>query len=131
MIDARESLKYKQDLHPEDSEIVAEAHFKLSLALEFASVTSQGDEDGGGAAAAAKEVNQELRDDAVKEMEAAIASTKLKLQNKEVELATLHSPEDNEATRKAIANTKELIADMEQRVSFGVFLSRWLTTHPL
>lgn len=127
MIDARESLKYKQELHPEDSEIVAEAHFKLSLALEFASVTSQGDEDGGGAAA--KEVNQELRDDAVKEMEAAIASTKLKLQNKEVELATLHSPEDNEATRKAIANTKELIADMEQRVSFGVFLSRWLTAY--
>lgn len=117
MVDARESLKYKQELLPEESEIVAEAHFKLSLALEFASVTSQGDEEGAGAGAAAKEVNQELRDEAVKEMEAAIASTKMKLQNKEVELATIHSPEDNEATRRAIANTKEVIADMEQRVS--------------
>lgn len=115
MVDARESLKYKQELLPEESEIVAEAHFKLSLALEFASVTAQGDEEGG--AAAHKEVNQELRDEAVKEMEAAIASTKMKLQNKEVELATIHSPEDNEATRISIANTKEVIADMEQRVS--------------
>lgn len=119
MVDARESLRYKQDLLPEDSEIVAEAHFKLSLALEFASVTSQGDEEG----AAPKEVNQELRDEAVKEMEAAIASTKMKLQNKEVELATIHSPEDNEATRRAITNTKEVIADMEQRVSFPLMLS--------
>lgn len=122
MVDARESLKYKQELLPEDSEIVAEAHFKLSLALEFASVTSQGDEDGAAAGAAPKEINQELRDEAVKEMEAAISSTKMKLQNKEVELATLHSPEDNEATRRAIFNTKEVIADMEQRVSLRPFL---------
>lgn len=121
MVDARESLKYKQELLPEESEIVAEAHFKLSLALEFASVTSQGDEEGGGAP---KEVNQELRDEAVKEMEAAISSTKMKLQNKEVELATIHSPEDNEATRRAIANTKEVIADMEQRVSFAFLWCR-------
>lgn len=55
-------------------------------------------------------------------MEAAISSTKLKLQNKEVELATLHSPEDNEATRKQIADVKDIIADMEQRVSLASYL---------
>lgn len=117
--DARESLVYKQQLCGEDSEIIAEAHFKLSLALEFASVTSQQDDEGAaeGAAAGPREVNQELRDEAAKELEAAINSTKLKLQNKEVELATLHSPEDNEISRKQITETKEIIADMEQRVS--------------
>lgn len=116
--DARESLVYKQQLCGEDSEIIAEAHFKLSLALEFASVTSQQDDEGAaeGAAAGPREVNQELRDEAAKELEAAINSTKLKLQNKEVELATLHSPEDNEISRKQITETKEIIADMEQRL---------------
>jgi HAT1-interacting factor 1 len=111
--DARASLKYKQELYPEESEVIAEAHFKLSLALEFASVTTS-EEDGGGD----KQVDQSLRDEAAKELELAIASTKLKLQNKEVELATLHSPEDNEITRKQIAEVKEIIADMEQRVSW-------------
>lgn len=114
--DARESLNYKLQLYGDDSEIIAEAHFKLSLALEFASVTSQEDEEGS-AAAGGKEVNQELRDEAAKELQAAIDSTKLKLQNKEVELAAVHSPEDNDLTRKQIHETKEIIADMEQRVS--------------
>lgn len=114
--DARACLKYQQELLSEDHEIIAEAHYKLSLALEFASVTSQGDEDG--AAAAPKEVNQELRDEAVTELAAAIDSTKMKLHNKEVELATLHNPEDNDVSRKQITEMKEIIADMEQRVSF-------------
>lgn len=110
-------MRYQQQLLPEEHEIIAEAHFKLSLALEFASVTSQQDEEGAAAGAGPKEFNQELRDEAVKELAAAIASTKAKLQNKEVELATLHNPEDNEITRKQISETKEIIADMEQRVS--------------
>ncbi|POS80560.1 hypothetical protein DHEL01_v201061 [Diaporthe helianthi] len=120
--DARESLRYKQQLYGEDSEIIAEAHFKLSLALEFASVTAQADDEAGAEDSAAgvnapqREINQELRDEAAKELEAAIESTKLKLQNKEVELATLHSPEDNDISRKQITETKEIIADMEQRL---------------
>lgn len=109
-------MRYQQQLLPEEHEIIAEAHFKLSLALEFASVTTQQDEEGVAAGAGPKEFNQELRDEAVKELAAAIASTKAKLQNKEVELATLHNPEDNEITRKQISETKEIIADMEQRV---------------
>jgi HAT1-interacting factor 1 len=58
-----------------------------------------------------------MRDEAVKELEAAIKSTKLKLQNKEVELASSHSPDDNDITRVQIAEVKEIIADMEGRVS--------------
>jgi hypothetical protein len=102
------------ELYPEESEIIAEAHYKLSLALEFASVTTSG-EDGG--TAKREDMDQDLRNEAVKEMELAIKSFRLKMQNKEVELATMASPEDNELARKAIAEMKELIADMEQRVS--------------
>ncbi|KAF7556097.1 hypothetical protein G7046_g6387 [Stylonectria norvegica] len=112
--DGRVSLKYKLDLYPEESEIIAEAHYKLSLALEFASVTTADDEDG--ATAKRQEMDQSLRDEAVKEMELAIKSSNLKLQTKEVDLATMASPEDNDMARKAISEMKELIADMEQRL---------------
>jgi hypothetical protein len=59
-----------------------------------------------------------MRDEAAKELQAAIDSTKLKLQAKQVDLATLHSPEDNELTRQQIADVQEVIADMEQRVRY-------------
>ena len=110
--DGRISLNYKLELYPEESEIIAEAHYKLSLALEFASVTTAGD-DGN---AKREEMDQSLRDEAVKEMELAIKSSKLKLQSKEVDLATMASPEDNEMARKSIQDMKEVIGDMEQRV---------------
>lgn len=117
--DSRASLKYKEELYPFESEIIAEAHFKLSLALEFASVTKSSDDDNattkeGGSGG--DQVDQALRDEAATELEAAINSTKLKLQNKEVELATLHNPDDNEATRRQITDVKEVLADMEQRL---------------
>jgi len=54
----------------------------------------------------------------VKELEAAISSTKLKLQNKEVELASSFSPDDNEITITQIAEVKEIVTDMENRVHF-------------
>ena len=101
------------ELYPEESEIIAEAHYKLSLALEFASVTTSGDD---GKNEKREAMDQDLRDEAVKEMELAIKSFKLKIQATEVELATSSSPEDNELTRKAIAGMREVAADMEQRV---------------
>ncbi|TEA12426.1 NASP-related protein sim3 [Colletotrichum sidae] len=111
--DSRKSLKYKKDLYTSDSEIIAEAHFKLSLALEFASVTTTQEE---GEKADSKPFDEKLREEAANELEAAINSTKLKLQNKEVELATMASPEDNEVTRATITDVKDMIADMEQRL---------------
>ncbi len=111
--DGRVSLTYKLELYPEESEVIAEAHYKLSLALEFASITSSGDEGGN---AKREEIDQDLRDEAVKEMDLAIKSFRLKLQAKEVEIATSASPSDNELLRKDVVEMKEVIADMEQRV---------------
>ncbi|KAG0651874.1 Silencing in the middle of the centromere 3 [Hyphodiscus hymeniophilus] len=118
VVDFRSALALKQDLHPEESEIVAEAHFKLSLALEFASITRT-QEDGGEPKGEEDEthIDQDMRDEAVTELEAAIKSTRLKLQNKEVELASSNSPEDNEVIRAQIADVKEIVADMEGRLA--------------
>ncbi|KAL7919822.1 hypothetical protein ACQKWADRAFT_300161 [Trichoderma austrokoningii] len=111
--DGRISLNYKIDLYPEESEIIAEAHYKLSLALEFASLTVADDE---GKNTKREEIDQTLRDEAVVEMEAAIKSFRLKMQTIEVEIASSASPEDNELSRKAVEEMKEVIADLEQRL---------------
>ena len=96
----------------------------MSLALEFASITRTKDEgeDVADATEAETHVDQGMRDEAVKELEAAINSTKLKLQNKEVELASTSSPDDNEVTRAQIAEVKEIVAEMEGRVSLQASL---------
>ncbi|UKZ92327.1 uncharacterized protein TrAFT101_007287 [Trichoderma asperellum] len=111
--DGRTSLNYKIELYPEESEIIAEAHYKLSLALEFASLTVADDE---GKNTKREEIDQTLRDEAVVEMEAAIKSFRLKMQAIEVEIASSASPEDNELSRKAVEEMKEVIADLEQRL---------------
>lgn len=101
------------ELYPEESEVIAEAHYKLSLALEFASITTAADD---GTTTERKEIDQGLRDEAVKEMELAIKSFKLKLQNTEVEMVENANPEENAVSKTEIAEMKELIGDMEQRV---------------
>ncbi|TAQ89395.1 hypothetical protein B7494_g2288 [Chlorociboria aeruginascens] len=117
--DFRAALLHKQELYPEESEIIAEAHYKLSLALEFASITRTKEEgdDSTTADDSEAQVDQAMRDEAVKELEAAINSTKLKLQNQEVELASTSSPDDNDVTRVQIADVKDILADMEGRLS--------------
>lgn len=91
------------------------------MALEFASITRTEPENGEEAKGEDEtHIDQELRDEAVKELEAALASTKLKLQNKEIELASTYSPDDNEITVTQIAEVKEIVADMENRVSFSL-----------
>lgn len=123
VVDFRASLAIKEGLFPEEHEAIAEAHYKLSLALEFASITrtkEEGDESADAADEA--QLDQSMRDEAAKEMEAAIASVKIKLQNKEVELASSFSPDDNSITIEQIKDAKEIIAEMEQRVRLSCLL---------
>lgn len=118
MVDFKASLAINQSLFPEEHESVAAAHYKLSLALEFASIT-RAKEDGDEPADGEEEtqLDQVMRDEAAAEMEAAIKSVQIKLHNKEVELASTFSPDDNEVIIDQIKDAKEIIAEMEQRVS--------------
>ncbi|KAL2110302.1 hypothetical protein VUR80DRAFT_1373 [Thermomyces stellatus] len=114
--DARASLNYKKALHPPESEVLAEAHFKLSLALEYASVTTTEEEAGAAGVKGESVVDQEQRDEACKELQAAIDSTKLKMGIKEKELEA--TPEDeSEGLKGEISNLKDIIGDMEDRLN--------------
>ncbi|KAF4636327.1 hypothetical protein G7Y89_g1760 [Cudoniella acicularis] len=115
--DFRASLALKNELYPEESEAIAEAHYKLSLALEFASTTSEKKATDDADGEKEEEDGHALRDEAIRELEAAIQSTNLKLQIKEVELASCSSPDDNEVTRAQISDVKEIVAEMEGRLT--------------
>ncbi|OBT74430.1 hypothetical protein VF21_06583 [Pseudogymnoascus sp. 05NY08] len=110
--DFKAALGLKKELYEKASEIIAEAHYKLSLALEFASMTTTG-EEGEEAPAAAKEgvVDEEMRGEAADEMQSAIESTKLKLAAKEAE------EEQTDETARQIKDVKEIVAEMEQRLT--------------
>ncbi len=117
--DLKASLALKQEQFPEDSSLIAEAHYKLSLALEFSSVTQQkedGEAQGGGSLA---HVDEAMREEAAKEMEAAIKSCRLRIRKEEARLASGSASVasgESKVSRESIDDVKEMVVDMEQRV---------------
>ncbi|KAL8762275.1 MAG: hypothetical protein Q9184_001687 [Pyrenodesmia sp. 2 TL-2023] len=124
--DLRTALELKKELFPEESSLIAEAHYKLSLALEFSSVTEQKAPDGEGHTKAETHVDEAMREESAQEMEAAIASCKSRISKEEARLharktgsvdqtkETLGSGKN--MTRKDIDDVKEMVVDMEQRL---------------
>ncbi|KAJ6140436.1 hypothetical protein N7470_010441 [Penicillium chermesinum] len=110
--DLRTALDLRYSLFPFEDASIAECHYKLSLALEFASVQQQG-EDG-----KEKSVDKQMRKEAATQMERAIESCKVRMEQEEKKLANNESLEEDKvtATKRKIANVKEIIADMEQRL---------------
>lgn len=119
--DLRTALDLRYSLFPFEDPSVAECHYKLSLALEFASVPQE-DEDG----EKEKTVDEEMRKEAAIQMERAIESCRVRMTHEEEKLeAVIDMDEDRvTASKRKIANVKEIIADMEQRVS-----QTWLSCH--
>ncbi|GAB7366353.1 hypothetical protein MBLNU230_g8153t1 [Neophaeotheca triangularis] len=126
--DTKAALELKLHLYPLESSLVAEAHYKLSLALEFASVTSNGAEAPGDDEAAAAEpstkeepstqqVDESLRAEAATEMEKAIASCEARIAKETASLSDLAgNAQQSTERKKSIQDVKEMVADMQQRL---------------
>lgn len=112
--DLRTALDLRYSLFPFEDPSVAECHYKLSLALEFASVPQE-DEDG----EKEKTVDEEMRKEAAIQMERAIESCRVRMTHEEEKLEAVKDMDEDRVTasKRKIANVKEIIADMEQRVS--------------
>ena len=118
VVDLRSALALKDELFPQESSLIAEAHYKLSLALEFSSVTQQRHKDEDAGVEGEALVDEAMREEAAKEMEAAIASCKLRTQQEDARAAA-DDPEicDKEKiSRENIDEVKGMIKEMEQRV---------------
>lgn len=111
--DAQAALKYKLQLFPQESGMVAEAHYKLAIALDFAALpappTEEGEEENAEQKKEPKEepkVNEEMRAQAATEMEKAIASCQLRIQK------------DTEAGKTAaIADIRSMVGEMKNRLA--------------
>lgn len=118
--DFRASLELKQDMHTKDSSIIAEAHYKLSLALEFASVdkvrAAQAQEGQQTVQVKKEDIDEVMRKEATVEMEAAIESCRLRIMKEEEALKGLES-EAAEKKIMSIKDVKEIVEDMKSRVS--------------
>ncbi|KKY23014.1 putative tetratricopeptide repeat domain protein [Phaeomoniella chlamydospora] len=120
--DLRSALALKEELYPQESSQIAECHYKLSLALEFASVTQERDESGEAIEGKPAVVDEEMRKEAVIEMERAIESCELRIKKEQAEIdsrasGTSTSESRGKAvTQKDIDEVKELVTDMRQRL---------------
>ncbi|KAL9611966.1 MAG: hypothetical protein Q9167_003406 [Letrouitia subvulpina] len=122
--DLKASLELKKELFPNESSLIAEAHYKLSLALEFSSVMEQKNETGEAEHAEIAHYDKALREEAAKEMEAAIASCKMRIDKEETgsdaRLAENGRSNDkaklSTVTQQNINDVKDMVKDMEQRL---------------
>ncbi|CAF9935967.1 MAG: hypothetical protein ALECFALPRED_006648 [Alectoria fallacina] len=120
VVDLNSALELKKGLFPQESSLLAEAHFKLSLALEFSSVTQQENEDGEADSDNDAHVDESMREEAALEMEAAIASCRLRIKKEEASLLDLPEANGGSGIRKVtegdVADVKEMVWEMEQRL---------------
>ena len=129
VVDLKAALELKEELYPPASSLNAEAHYKLSLALEFSSVTQQKNEGGEVADGGEATIDEAMREEAAKEMEAAIASCKLRIELEEASIggdsANPRVLDEPEITQADIDEVKDLVTDMQQRVSLKGLVFSW------
>ena len=122
--DLRASLNLKKELFRPESSLIAEAHYKLSLALEFSSVKQQSDEHEAPERGQLAQIDKAMREEAATEMEAAIASCRLRISKEEAKLrselntseTSSSKPKPTSVTQQEIDDVRDMVNDMEQRV---------------
>jgi HAT1-interacting factor 1 len=121
--DARQSLAFQEELNSFDHENIMEAHYSLSLALEFASNRVPQGQDGedkkpeNGEAPEEQTIDYELRKEAARHTELTIKSLEARIKREEAGLAgdTLTAEQKKEKAA-IIKDKKEILEDMKTRV---------------
>ncbi|KAI5248931.1 hypothetical protein E4T43_01141 [Aureobasidium subglaciale] len=113
--EGRSALALKEKLYPLESSLLAEAHFKLALAMEFASVTTTNSEAVEQGAQKEETVDEDLRKEAATHMESAIESCRLRVEKEQSALPNL-AADKQDAKKKEIENVKEMMSEMQQRL---------------
>lgn len=117
--DAKAALGFKLALYAPESGLIAEAHYKLSIALDFASLPTAPAEEENAPPAQVKEepkVDEDMRVEAATEMEKAIASCQLRIKKEEASLATATDGAAKEGIKRSIADVKSMVSEMKNRL---------------
>lgn len=125
--DARKSLALQEELYPFEHENVTEAHYSLSLALEFASVSKVREDQTGKPTNAPAEpeqgkededgVNWDLRKEAAEQTDLAIQSLEARLKKEEASLESDSlKPEQKKEKQAIIDDKKGMLEDLKTRL---------------
>jgi HAT1-interacting factor 1 len=122
--DARAALALQEELHPPEHENVNEAHYSLSLALEFASMSKIREQQTGRSTNEPKaeaeekgEIDWDLRNEAAKHTQLAIDSLEARLKIEEAALSSDSlTPEQKKEKEAIIPDKKSMLEDLKTRV---------------
>lgn len=114
--DLRSCLALKEELYESDNALLAECHYKLSLALEAASQVQQRDSDGNPVGDIT--IDWDVRKEAVEQQAKAIESCRLRVANEKKVLEAFSSEETakKQKSQEEIDDVEEMIEAMEQRL---------------
>lgn len=125
--DARASLALQEELYPFEHENVTEAHYSLSLALEFASVSKVREDQTGQDTDTAPQtaatddkdgVDWDLRKEAAKQTDLAIQSLEARLNKEETALsADTLTAEQKKEKRTIVEDKKGMLEDLRTRLT--------------
>ncbi|KIW25196.1 uncharacterized protein PV07_08394 [Cladophialophora immunda] len=113
--DLRACLALREELEPPESSILAECHYKLSLALEFSSQTQQHDEQGNPTGEV--QVDWDIRNEAIAQQEKAIDSCKLRISKETAALDKLEAGPQKDKAMAQIEDVQDMVAEMEVRLA--------------
>lgn len=108
-------LALNEELEKPESSILAECHYKLSLALEFSSQSQQRDDDGN--PFGELEVDWKIRNEAVAQQEKAIESCKLRVGKETAELEKVEAGHQRDKAMAQVEDVQDMIAEMEVRLA--------------
>ena len=112
--DLQACLALKEELETPESSLLAECHYKLSLALEFSSQTQQRDADGNPVGELV--VDWTVRNEAIAQQERAIDCCKLRILREKASLESLPDGKEKDKTMVGVEDVQEMITEMEDRL---------------
>lgn len=113
--DLQKCLALQEELQPPESSLLAECHYKLSLALEFSSQSQQRDKDGNPVGEI--QIDWDIRNEAIAQQEKAIESCKLRVAKETAKAEEKDVGADKDKLLADAEDVNEMIAEMEVRLA--------------
>ncbi|KAL6248001.1 hypothetical protein RBB50_005349 [Rhinocladiella similis] len=115
VVDLKHCLALREELEPPESSILAECHYKLSLALEFSSQTQQRDADGN--PTGELQIDWDIRNEAIAQQEKAIDCCKLRVSKESAALESLEAGPQKDKAMAQVEDVQDMIGEMEVRLA--------------
>ncbi|ETN39448.1 uncharacterized protein HMPREF1541_05671 [Cyphellophora europaea CBS 101466] len=113
--DLQKCLALREELEPRESSLLAECHYKLSLALEFSSQSQQRDADGNPVGDI--EIDWDIRNEAIAQQEKAIESCKVRVTKETQKAEQMDKGAEKDKLLADAEEVNDMIAEMEVRLA--------------